>query len=109
MEIVFRALGNIEETRSRYVQPCDYMDVSLGTSQINSYVTVPNVILLQFVYMKKIYQEVVNLREFGFQSCWSSIGGFVGIFIGYSLLNFPETLGNLFDWIKKRNYPSLRQ
>ena len=33
------------------------------------------------------YQEIKNEEAFGLDSLWSSIGGFLGIFIGYSLLN----------------------
>ena len=45
--------------------------------------------------MDKTYQEIVNERDFGFESFWSSVGGFVGIFLGYSLLEFPDLLDKL--------------
>ena len=102
MAEIIEALRNIDKTVSGYDKPCDYMEVALGGSKLDSYSNKPNVILLQFVYMKKHYQEVINLREFGFKSCWSSIGGFVGIFLGYSILNFPETLGILFHWYQRK-------
>ena len=104
MAEAFEAVTNIGQTMNRYVKPCDYMEVSLGADQLDTYLSAPDVVLMQFVYMKKQYQEVVNLREFGFNSCWSSIGGFVGIFIGYSLLNFPETLANFLIWCGKKKF-----
>ena len=43
----------------------------------------------------KSYQEIVNIQEFSFESFWSAVGGFLGMFLGYSLLQLPELLGNI--------------
>ena len=51
--------------------------------------------MIQLVYATRNYQEIENLPEFGFESFWSSVGGFIGIFMGYSLLQIPELLGSL--------------
>ena len=32
---------------------------------------------------------------------WSQIGGFIGIFLGYSLLQIPELAATFFRWAKK--------
>ena len=37
-------------------------------------------------YNAEIYKESVNRRAFSLGHVWSSIGGFVGMFLGYSLL-----------------------
>lgn len=50
---------------------------------------------IQLVYDTRNYQEIENLAEFGFESFWSSVGGFIGIFMGYSLLQVPEILGKV--------------
>ena len=105
MTEIFAAIKNIGQTMERYVQPCNYMEVSLGASQQDRYLDGgQEILLLQVLYMKKHYQEVVNLREFGFNSCWSSIAGFVGIFLGYSFLNFPGALGNFLIWCQKKTF-----
>ena len=65
MAEAFEAVTNIEKTMNRYVKPCDYMEVSLGADQLDTYLSAPEVVLVQFVYMKNQYQEVVNNREFG--------------------------------------------
>ena len=52
-------------------------------------------LVLDFVYMDDFYQEIVNVRDFGFESFWSGVGGFVGIFLGYSLLQIPDLLQKL--------------
>lgn len=52
--------------------------------------------LLKISYRVQSYQEVKNVRDFGVESLLSYIGGYVGIFVGYSLLNL---LGDFFDLI----------
>ena len=47
------------------------------------------------------FREVRNYRAFGLLSLWSQIGGFVGIFLGYSLLQVPELITNSIDWAKR--------
>ena len=47
---------------------------------------------LEFIQGNEMFQEIENVRDFGFESCWSGIGGFVGIFVGYSLMQLPELL-----------------
>ena len=50
---------------------------------------------MKFLYKEKYYQEIENVRDFGFETFWSSVGGFVGIFLGYSMLQFPELISNI--------------
>ena len=54
---------------------------------------------LKMIYHTKNYQEIKNERAFGMDSLWSNIGGFAGMFIGYSLLNL---LDDGFDFIAYR-------
>ena len=41
------------------------------------------------------FQEIVNVKAFDVETLWSSVGGFIGIFLGYSLLQVPELLGDM--------------
>ena len=50
-------------------------------------------------YSTEIYQEISNIRDYNLDTLWSSVGGFIGIFLGYSLLQLPELLQ--VDW---KNY-----
>ena len=43
-----------------------------------------------FLYSEENYQEVKTTENFGFESFLSGVGGFVGIFLGYSMLQLPE-------------------
>ena len=49
-----------------------------------------DVLSIDVEYSKQTFQEITNNRAFGFESFWSSVGGFVGIFLGYSLMQLPE-------------------
>ena len=45
------------------------------------------------------YFETVNTRDFGFENLWSSFGGIVGIFLGYSVMNLFEMISNGLTWM----------
>ena len=43
---------------------------------------------------------ISNLRGFTGESCWAGIGGFVGIFVGVSLMQIPEIFVEMFSFMK---------
>ena len=43
-------------------------------------------------YTESFYQEIKNVRDFSFEIFWSSVGGFVGMCLGYSALQIPDLL-----------------
>ena len=45
---------------------------------------------ISIIYSTTEYQEIVNLQDFDFNSAFSGIGGFIGIFCGYALFQVPE-------------------
>ena len=47
----------------------------------------------EIVYMDKYYEEINEEKAFGFEDFISNLGGFIGIFLGYSLLQIPQYLG----------------
>ena len=56
---------------------------------------------LKFIYTEEVYQEIQNSRNFGFESFLSGVGGFVGIFLGYSMLQLPQLILSLADGIRR--------
>ena len=54
-------------------------------------------------YAKVYYQDIQNVESFGMESFVSGVGGFIGIFLGYSLLQVPTMLGSLFSCLAKLN------
>ena len=45
---------------------------------------------IRIEYAMKGYKKATNNRAFGILNLWSQIGGFVGMFLGYSLLQLPS-------------------
>ena len=56
---------------------------------------------IKVIYTKTTYQNIQNTLAFGFESFLSGVGGFIGIFLGYSILQIPELLVSLL--IRLRN------
>ena len=48
------------------------------------------------------FQNIVNNRDFTIENCWAGIGGFVGIFVGVSLMQIPELIIQFFDFVKRK-------
>ena len=44
---------------------------------------------IQFRLVNERYQVITNTRGFTIESCWAGIGGFIGIFVGVSLMQLP--------------------
>ena len=55
----------------------------------------------KIVYQLQDYKEIKNERYYGLDSLWSNIGGFLGIFVGYSLLNLLNDGYNLITYLLK--------
>ena len=55
---------------------------------------------VKFMYADSVYEEVENTRSFDLESFVSGVGGFIGIFLGYSILQVPELLGFLASFMK---------
>ena len=47
---------------------------------------------IQIRHVNDDYQNITNSRAFSGESCWSGIGGFIGIFVGVSLMQIPQIL-----------------
>ena len=98
---MFNLITNEQHFLDTYLPPCNKMSVvttlsmdgSLGKGKGNG---------VEIWYMDKTYEETINRRDFGFETFWSSIGGFTGIFLGFSLLQIPDLVVN---FISKANKP----
>ena len=51
----------------------------------------PN-ITISIIFVDQNYREMLNIRAFDLHSLLGNIGGYVGIFIGYALLNLPDAI-----------------
>ena len=57
---------------------------------------------IKLIYNEGTYQEIVNTRDFGMDTFWISVGGFVGLFLGYSISHIPELIAGIPDLFRKR-------
>ena len=84
---------NYQDVLSSYDPPCTEMTTL--TTVIRDEDQVRRKGLVRITYVDQTYQEIANIQDFSFETFWSSLGGFIGIFLGYSVLQIPELLANL--------------
>lgn len=61
----------------------------------NEYKSDGNHITIKVAYLEYTYQETENIQDFPFESFFSSLGGFIGISLVYSMLQIPELLNDI--------------
>ena len=82
--------------------PCYEMSL-LSIESINNHPSPrPKDISMEFVYTEKAYEEVKYSRMMGFDGWLSNVGGFIGIFLGYSMLQIPGFLQFVMGLIIKK-------
>ena len=60
---------------------------------------------ISVTYREKYYEEINYSQDFNIESFISNVGGFVGIFLGYSLMQLPDFLIGfvwIFEWTKMK-------
>ena len=50
-------------------------------------------VLIEIMYLDKYYEEISEIKDFGFEDLISGAGGFIGIFLGYSMMQIPQLMG----------------
>ena len=80
---------NIIEAREG---PCLDMFTSVAFIKANSNIC-DKCIHLEIAYLDKYHEEILQVKAFGFQDFVSGLGGFIGIFLGYSMMQIPQLLG----------------
>ena len=108
--------SHFERIANSYVQPCTEMEsvvTSIGKSMapnknsidssgdlMSPRSSLPRLEIMLF-YKARYYNLATNEKAVTLLTLWSQIGGFVGIFLGYSLLQLPELIGYIFTRAKK--------
>ena len=103
MRNINKHIQNFAEIQSKYEPPCNEMKLVATIDQQRNDIGSISFLVTNFIYMERNYQEIVNVREFGFESFWSGVGGFVGIFMGSSLLQVPDLISAILNWKYNRN------
>ena len=75
----------------RYTKPCTKMSLLNNINQM-AYYSHPDILKVKFRMRETMYKEVLNNRGFGIADLFGNIGGYVGIFCGYSILQGAASL-----------------
>ena len=88
-----------EDIISSFIEPCNEMAITV-TSEVeaNKKLNKGYDVQVRFTYNMRKYQEIKNERDFGMESLWSYIGGYVGLFIGCSLLSILDDAFAILIW-----------
>ena len=80
-------------------KPCDEM-LLLSVDSVNDHPNAQlNDVSMKFRYTEKIYEEVLYDKKYSFESFCNTLGGFWGIFLGFSLMQFPDLVEFILQWI----------
>ena len=86
---------NLQNGTMLYEQPCNEMKI-LASINKRDVRTVDHKLWLGFHYDADEFLEIVNNEAYTEYDLWSQIGGIVGIFLGYSILQVTLTRIQLF-------------
>ena len=55
---------------------------------------------IEINYVDRYFEEIKQIEDFGVQDFISNLGGFIGIFLGYSMMQIPELLGKFTNTLR---------
>ena len=92
-------IDNFKTISTKYEPPCiDMTSLVTFTRELDQ---LPRQFLVKLIYTENFYQEIKNVREFTFETFWSTAGGYLGFFLGYSLLQLPDLLHHFPSVLRK--------
>ena len=93
LEKAYKLIRKYKNILKSYYSPCTKMEILSKYDQVRSQINEDPQI--SFLYEEADYEELKNAKSFDFTSFVSGVGGFIGIFLGYSLLQIPDLLALL--------------
>jgi len=57
---------------------------------------------ISVIYNKQTYREIKQVRAYNVQSLIGNVGGYIGLFVGYSLSQLPNFFENAYGMIVKK-------
>ena len=100
----YQYFSNLEDLLLRKDKPCREMYL-LSIDSVNNHPSPePKDIAIAFHYTETMYEEITYSKETMFENWLSNVGGFVGIFLGYSMLQFPAFLIYVYDFFHEKKY-----
>ena len=49
-----------------------------------------------------MYKQIERIRAFDVQSMVGNAGGYIGLFLGYALIQLPDALASIFRWCQEK-------
>ena len=105
------AYGNISKVRNILkwnTPPCNEMVLQTADFINRRPVIAPKDGAIAFYYSNKMFEEINYSKAVEFQNWLSNVGGFVGIFLGYSLMQMPELFICIIELNIRRKYRLLK-
>ena len=104
-ESIFRYVSNVEMSTKLFTASCKEIVVETNIMERKGRMRVDtwsenndtrsrkvSYLALGFIQGREMFQEIDNARDFKLERCRSSMCGFVGIFVGYSLIHCTNFL-----------------
>jgi len=85
---------------SMYTQPCDQMRVNINSN--SDRYDDDTIFKIKFRFSSDFIDETRNVRSFEKANLWASIGGYVGMILGFSFLNVPDIVLNMINYVKSK-------
>ena len=97
-------VSNITKARKLFNPPCEqmivvsYIQKEQGRKRDEK---TAHYLDFEFIQGSELFQEIQNIRDFGTETCWSGIGGFIGMIVGYPLIQAPSLFFGYIIWLLK--------
>ena len=88
--------------------PCNEMTLLSIDSVNNEPSPKPNDVSFRFIHSDKIYEEIKYSPKMGFENWLSNVGGFSGIFLGYSMMQVPNLLIFFMNLYHQKKYKLIK-
>ena len=85
-------------------EPCNEMILQTNDFINNRPLVWPKDGAIAFYYTDKVYEQIQYDNAMGFASWLSNVGGFIGIFLGYSMMQFPEFIIWMLEFFGKQKF-----
>ena len=56
---------------------------------------------MNFNFLTKQYEEIQSTREYGIENLWAEVGGYIGMLMGFSLIQVFDLLLMLVKWMQR--------
>ena len=100
----YQLINNYKDTLMSYNPPCVDMRVMTRDQYSTPLRNQHKEIDIKLIYSEGSYQETINSRDFGMDAFWIGVGGFAGLFLGYSVSSIPDLIASIPAFFRKQKY-----